>query len=91
MPHLGEFLGLMFGVQPNGANQAVVPGLSPFTYTAPRDGRVIVSGGTVTTIEIGRGGAFVVVGLVAGIVPVTANDRVRVTYVVAPTMTFMPT
>ncbi len=91
MPHFGEMLATVAGVQSAGPNASITPSGSPFTYTAAHNGRVIISGGTVTTVELGRNGSFAVVGLLAGIVPVSKFDQVRVTYLVAPTMTFMPT
>lgn len=73
-----------------GAAQAVTPSGSPYTYTADRDGVLLVSGGTVSLVEYGRQGSFVVAGLISGLVPVLAGDSLRLTYVVAPTVTFLP-
>ena len=70
------------------ASAGVTPNGSPFTHVAASNGAVIVSGGTVSLVELGRGGAFVSVGLVAGALPVVRGDSVRVTYAVAPTITF---
>jgi predicted Rossmann-fold nucleotide-binding protein len=69
--------------------QSVTSGASPYTYTAARAGYVYVSGGTVSLMEFGRNGTFILCGVIAGMVPVAPGDRVRVTYVVAPTMTFV--
>ena len=63
---------------------------SPFTYEATRPGVVVVGGGTVSLVEMGRAGTFTGAGLIGGLVPVWVSDSVRVTYVVAPTMTFIP-
>lgn len=63
---------------------------SPFTYTVPRDGAVIISGGIVSLVEYGRNGAFTVCGLITGSVNVVRGDSVRITYVVAPNATFLP-
>jgi hypothetical protein len=66
---------------------------SPFTYqnTAAFDGDVIVNGGTASNIEFSRDGAtFYSTGMVAGIVRLSPNDRLRVTYTVAPTLTYVP-
>lgn len=86
MPHHDELLGLLPIKLPM---QNIAPAVSPFTYTAPSNGRVVVSGGNVSTIELGRTGVFVAIGLLAGIVPVSKDDQVRVTYLVAPTMTYL--
>ena len=63
---------------------------SPFTYQATRPGSVVVSGGTVSLVEMGRAGTFTGMGLLGGVVPVWVSDSVKITYVVAPTMTFIP-
>ena len=63
---------------------------SPFTYqntsTGPQN--AMVSGGTVTVLEYSRDGTvFYPVGLLGGIVSLNPNDKVRVTYAVAPAVT----
>ena len=68
---------------------AVSLGGSPATWTAAKPGTLIVSGGTVSLVEIGRSASFVVAGLIGGMIPVSAGDQVRVTYLVAPTVTFL--
>jgi predicted Rossmann-fold nucleotide-binding protein len=85
MPHSDELWAVLGTTAPM---VSVVPGASPFTYTAPDPGRVVVQGGTVTLIEVGRQGTFVLAGVIAGVLPVSRGDQVRVTYAVAPTMTF---
>lgn len=84
--HAGEFT---TGAQ-RGAARALTPSGSPYTYTAPSNGVIVISVGTVTVIEYGRSGAFYVVGLIAGLFPILNGDSIRVTYAVAPTMTFLP-
>lgn len=84
MPHPGEALALLAHTAPL---QSVALGASPYSYVAPANGAVVVQGGTVSLLELGRG-TFVSVGVLAGVVPVVAGDVVRVTYAVAPTMTF---
>ena len=88
MPHIGELLSMM-AVVPAPAGVAVSPSCSPYTWTAPSDGVLIVSGGTVSLVEVGRGAAFYAAGLVGGLIPVSAGDKVRMTYVVAPAATFL--
>lgn len=72
---------------------SVTPGASPYTYqnTSGRPGDIIVSGGTVSAIAFSRDNAtFYGVGAVSGVFPLSAYDFLRVTYTVAPTMTFIP-
>ena len=62
-----------------------------FQNTSSKGMTVLVSGGTVTTIEFSRdGAAFFLVGLLAGQFILSPNDRLRVTYAIAPTMTSIP-
>ena len=71
----------------------VTPGASPYTYqnTSGRPGDMIVSGGAVSAIAFSRNNAtFYTVGLVSGVFSLSAYDFLRVTYTVAPTMTFIP-
>lgn len=71
--------------------KAITVGASPFTYSAPTNGFVLTTGGTVSAVAFSRDGTtFLSVGFTAGIVPVRKNDKVRVTYTVAPTMNFIP-
>jgi len=75
----------------NGTNITISVGGSPFAYTVPAYGNVVVQGGTVSAITLTRpGGAAVNIGVTAGIIPVQTGDIVTVTYSVAPTMTFIP-
>lgn len=75
--------------QSNQAPAAIAVGVSPFSYTAPQAGVVLISGGTVSAIAYGRGGVFTNIGTTAGPVPISQGDVVRVTYTVLPTMTFV--
>ncbi len=68
---------------------AVTLGASPYNYTADSDGLVIVVGGTVSALAYGRNGAFTTLGIVAGLVPAKSGDVVRITYTVAPTVSFI--
>lgn len=89
MPNFGELQAQQAAIGAGLAALAITPGASPYSYTATRAGRVYVSIGTVTAIETGRNGTFINHGVVAGVFPVSAGDVLRVTYAVAPTMTFM--
>lgn len=65
---------------------------SPFTYTAPRGGFMILTGGTVSAVEFSRDGVtFYSYGTTAGTFPLSSSDRIRITYTVVPVMTFVPT
>lgn len=85
------WLGLFRGLPP-GNVEPYTPAGSPDVYSAAKRGFMIVEGGTVTAIEFSRDGTtFYDMGVVAGSIPVSAADQLRVTYAVAPTMTFVPT
>lgn len=82
--------GLFRGLAP-AAEYGVTPTGSPFTFSAPVGGSLIVQGGTVSLIRFSRNGTnFYNVGATAGMFPVNAADRLEVTYAVAPTLTFVP-
>lgn len=64
---------------------------SPWTYTAPSKGFVIVTGGTVSLIQFSRTvGTFYPTGQTSGTFPVSQNDRIQITYSAAPAVTFVP-
>lgn len=68
----------------------VTVGPSPFAFAhAVYDGLLVVSGGTVSAIDYSRQGAFTSLGITSGLIPVKAGDSVRITYTVAPTVTFI--
>lgn len=69
---------------------SVTVAASPFSYAADRDGFLIVTGGLVTLQEYGRNGTFTNVGLLNSMLPILLGDIIRVTYTVAPTITFIP-
>lgn len=63
---------------------------SPFAYTALSDGVLCISGGTVSAVSISRQGTAVATGSTAGVFPVKRLDIVGITYIVAPTVNFLP-
>lgn len=76
-----------------GARTTVSPSASPFNYRNQSNQRqaIVVSGGTVTLIEVSRDGvAFDPVGTIAGNCVLNPQDRLRVTYVLAPTVAIYP-
>lgn len=84
------WMGLWRGVPP-GNVEPYTPSTSPDVYSATKGGNMIVSGGTVTLVEFSRDGTtFYDTGVTAGPIPLRASDQLRVTYSVAPDMTFVP-
>jgi len=82
--------GLYRGLPP-AAESAVTVGASPYTYSPSVRGNVIVSGGTVSAIAFSRDGVtFYATGQTAGMFLLCATDRLRITYTVLPTVTFVP-
>jgi hypothetical protein len=73
-----------------GAGSSITMGPSPFTYPVPDQGVVMIGGGTVSAVVITRGRDSFSTGLTSGAFPLGKGDVVRVTYSVAPTMTFLP-
>lgn len=76
---------------PPSSELAVTITASPWTYTAPSRGFVLVTGGTVSLIQFSRTtGTFYPIGQTSGIFPVSQNDQLKVTYSAAPIVTFVP-
>lgn len=64
-------------------------GASPYTFTATTIGDLLVAGGTVSAVTLGRGGVSVACPT-SGFIPMAAEDSVIITYSVLPTVTFVP-
>ncbi len=65
---------------------------SPFSFTFPSKGFVVISGGTVSVIMFSRTpGTFYLTGQTAGVFPGAQNDVLKVTYSAKPSMIFIPT
>ena len=77
--------------QPPGAEKTITVTASPFVYTAPRKGFVIITGGTVTSILFSRSGTYYNTGVASGSLSVAQGDMLKVAYTVVPTMVFVPT
>jgi hypothetical protein len=76
---------------PPAAETPITVNASPFIYQAMSMGQVIISGGTVSDISYSRTpGVFYSTGQTSGVITLSANDVLKVTYSVIPTMTFMP-
>ncbi len=83
--------GLFRGLAP-GAVIPTAPAASPYTFTAAVKGFMLITGGTVSLVEFSRDGVtFYSYGTTSGQFTLNSADRLRVTYTVAPTMTFVPT
>lgn len=64
---------------------------SPMTYTAVIRGQAHVGGGTVSVIEFSRNGTdWYDTGVTSGFVQMDRGDQLRVTYAVAPDITYFP-
>ena len=72
------------------AAQAPAVGVSPYSFAVPANGSFVVSGGTVSLIQLTRGRATVGLGVTSGIFPASTGDTFKITYTVAPTVTFLP-
>lgn len=82
--------GLWKGTPP-APESAVTVTASPMTYVAAQRGFMVVSGGTVSAVAFSRDGVtFYNSGETAGSFPLSNGDSLKVTYTVAPTMTFFP-
>lgn len=77
------------GRNPDSAPSSLAVGLSPFTYTntSGYDQDVLLNGGTVSLVQIGRGGSLYTAPSPVRLSP---GDSVRVTYTVAPAATIIP-
>lgn len=69
---------------------SITPTGSPFVYTAPGEGVVAISGGTVSAASLVRLGVSVALRSTATAVPVSSGDQVSITYSSAPVVTFIP-
>ena len=72
-----------------GTKTTIALGASPAIYqnTGTKTENVIISGGTVTVVEISRDGTtYDIVGVLAGAFLLAPLDRIRVTYTILPTV-----
>jgi hypothetical protein len=76
--------------------EPLTPTGSPFVvHQSDHAGFLIVNGGTVSMIEFYRNvqntsGPGINIGVVAGCLPLGQEDSYKITYSVAPTLTFVP-
>lgn len=77
---------------PPSSETVLTVGASPYTYTAPAKGFVILSGGTVSGVTFSRTkGTTYTAGQTSGMFPLAQNDVLVVTYSVKPSMVWVPT
>jgi hypothetical protein len=77
--------------QPPSAEKAITGIASPFIYTAPHKGNLIVSGGTVSGISYSRSGTFYSTGQTSGVFNLALGDQLKIVFSVVPTVIFAPT
>ena len=82
------FQALQLGTPP-GAEVTVTPTGSPSTFTATQGGRLLVAGGTVSSIQFKRTASYAT-GQTSGFIPLSVGDAAVITYSAAPTLTFIP-
>jgi hypothetical protein len=74
-----------------GASSNVVVGNSPFSFQSTIPGNLTINAGNVSLIELSRDGTnFFVTGLLGGQFFLCPGDFIRITYLVAPTLTWFP-
>lgn len=91
----GSLIGIVPVVNIPGEPAVTVPvvGVSPFLWSAPKDGTLVVESGKVEIRRPGGtlGATFWQVSLVGGAVPMLSTDEIRVTwYNAPPLLTFLP-
>lgn len=69
---------------------SITVGASPSSFTANENGNFVVTGGTVSNIQITRGTTTIAVGFNSGMIAVKQNDIMIVTWTVLPTISFIP-
>jgi hypothetical protein len=84
------FQGLWSGI-PTQNVSVLLPPSSPFTFSAPAGGVLIINGGTVSQVKYSRDAAnFYVTGQTQGMFPVSQGDQLVISYTVPPTIVFAP-
>ena len=63
---------------------------SPYSFAAPSNGSLVISGGTVSGVTLTRGRLTVDLGATSGHFPASTGDTFKITYTVAPAVTFLP-
>lgn len=64
---------------------------NPFSYKAPSNGSLAISGGRVTGVTLARARVSgVPLGITSGVVPLSQGDVVTISYSIAPELNFIP-
>ena len=84
-----RFLQGIFSGQPSASESSVSVGASPFSFTAPSGGFIILRGGTVSSVQFTRANTTLT-GQTSGIFPLSQGDVLTVTYSGLPSMVFVP-
>ena len=64
---------------------------SPYTFTATAKGSLLISDGNIQNVQFSRGGVtFYSIGTFRGSVPVGLGDLVKIIFISAPTVNFVP-
>lgn len=82
------FQGLYQGTPP-AAEKSITVGISPFSYTAPTKGFLIINSGIVTATQFTRS-VTTLTGQTTGIYPLSQSDTLTITYTGLPTITWVP-
>lgn len=89
-PHIGEKAQEVTRPPLSMAAMVVAVTGTPFNFIAPRNGLLFISGGTLSAIQYSRGASINILGAATNQIYVMAGDQVRLTYLLAPTLTFLP-
>lgn len=84
-----RFFVSLFQGQPSASETMITVGASPFIFTAPVGGWVIISGGTISAMSFARS-LTTVIPAAENIIPLANGDQLTITYSVAPVVTFVP-
>ena len=76
--------------QPGQAPFAVNVGASPWTFSAPSNGFIVLDGGTVSNVEFQRGGVQATLGNPPEMITMRQADQVIITFTTAPEATWFP-
>lgn len=77
-------------VNPPPAIENVILQPSPFSYIATSNGFLSLEGGNITNVQFTRGSTTFTLSMTSGIIPMSQDDIVVITYTVAPTIRFVP-
>lgn len=69
---------------------AFVLGASPASVKPSESGHLIITGGTVSSVKLLRGGTLLNLPGTSGLFPVSYGDELIITYTIAPTVQFIP-